>query len=82
MELRTNGSVPQSIPSGARSSVLRDLDFGRADPSGSALWWAALLLVVAAVPAGAALVLMGSVTLAVVAGLVTAGGVGLAALMI
>lgn len=79
MELRTN---PQSSPGGVRSAMLQDLDFGRTDSGGTALWWIALMLVAAAVPAGAALVLMGSVALAVVTGLITAGGVGLAALMI
>ncbi|WP_164873321.1 hypothetical protein [Rhodococcus xishaensis] len=49
---------------------------------GTVLWWATLMLVVAVVPAFAALVLMGSVTLAVTIGLMSAGGVSLAAPMI
>ena len=81
MELRTNGSMTRPISSGVRSSMLQDLDLDRS-PSGTALWWVALILVVAAVPALAALVFMGSVTLAVTAGLISVGGVGLAALML
>ncbi|WFR72175.1 hypothetical protein P9209_27585 [Prescottella defluvii] len=46
------------------------------------LCWSTLILVVAAVPAAAALALMGSVPLAVMTGLITIGGIGLAALMI
>ncbi|WP_231569374.1 hypothetical protein [Prescottella defluvii] len=46
------------------------------------LWWVALILVVAVVPALATVLLMGSVALAMVMALVTVGGVGLAALMI
>ncbi|MGO4202698.1 hypothetical protein AB4Z09_13265 [Rhodococcus sp. TAF43] len=46
------------------------------------LWWVVLMLMVAAVPAVATVLLMGSVTLAMTMALVTVGGVGLAALMI
>ncbi|WP_460974021.1 hypothetical protein [Prescottella soli] len=46
------------------------------------LCWSTLILVVAAVPGFAALALMGSVPVAVMTGLITIGGIGLAALMI
>ncbi|WP_137723389.1 hypothetical protein [Prescottella subtropica] len=57
----------------------------RSDGTGNVavlLWWATLLVVVAAVPAVAALVFMGSALVALTTGLITAGGVGLAALLI
>ncbi|MDH6280810.1 hypothetical protein M2280_002023 [Prescottella agglutinans] len=82
MELRTNGSIPQSMPTGFRSSALQDLDVGRSSSLWTVLCWSTLILVVAAVPAAAALALMGSVPLAVMTGLITIGGIGLAALMI
>ncbi|WP_305094028.1 hypothetical protein [Prescottella sp. R16] len=46
------------------------------------LWWVTLMVMAAAVPAFAAFVLMGSASLAVTIGLITAGGVGLAAVLI
>lgn len=82
MELRTNGSIPQAMPTDIRPSGLQDLDLGRSSSLWTVLCWSALVLVVAAVPAFAALVLMGSVALAVLTGLITIGGIGLAALMI
>ncbi|RVW07560.1 hypothetical protein EGT67_21605 [Prescottella agglutinans] len=82
MELRTNGSIPQSMPTGIRSSGLQDLDLGKSNSLWTVLCWSTLILVVAAVPAFAAFVLMGSVPLAVMTGLITVGGIGLAALMI
>ncbi|MDH6676530.1 hypothetical protein M2284_000718 [Rhodococcus sp. LBL1] len=82
MELRTNGSIPQSMPTGFRSSALQDLDVGKSSSLWTVLCWSTLILVVAAVPAAAALALMGSVPLAVMTGLITIGGIGLAALMI
>lgn len=79
MELRSNGSMPTAGP----SNVLQDFDSRRTDSSvGTLLWWVTLMLLAAVVPACAALILMGSLTLAVTTGLITAGGVGLAALMI
>jgi hypothetical protein len=82
MELRTNGSIPQAMPSSIRPSGLQDLDLGRSSSLWTVLCWSTLILVVAAVPAFAALVLMGSVSLAVLTALITIGGIGLAALMI
>ncbi|MFM1724197.1 MULTISPECIES: hypothetical protein [Rhodococcus] len=58
------------------------MELGRSNSVGTALWWVALLIMVAAVPALATVVLMGSVTLALTIALVAVGGVGLAALMI
>ncbi len=82
MELRTNGSIPQAMPGSIRPSGLPDLDLGRSSSLWTVLCWSTLILVVAAVPAFAALVLMGSVSLAVLTALITIGGIGLAALMI
>ncbi|GAB2665495.1 hypothetical protein GCM10027068_51960 [Prescottella soli] len=82
MELRTNGSIPQSMSTGIRSSGLQDLDVGRSGSLWTVLCWSTLILVVAAVPGFAALALMGSVPVAVMTGLITIGGIGLAALMI
>lgn len=82
MELRTNGSVARPIAGSVRPNMLQDLELGRSNPIGTALWWAALMLMVAVVPALATVLLMGSVTLALTVALVALGGLGLAALMI
>ncbi len=82
MELRTNGSFPRPMTDTVRPNMLQDLELGRSNSVGTALWWVALLIMVAAVPALATVVLMGSVTLALTIALVAVGGVGLAALMI
>ncbi|CAM2930843.1 DUF3040 domain-containing protein [Prescottella defluvii] len=78
MELRSNGSLPGEI----RPALLQDFDLRSSSPIPAVLWWVALILVVAVVPALATVLLMGSVALAMVMALVTVGGVGLAALMI
>ncbi|MET3641251.1 hypothetical protein [Prescottella equi] len=82
MELRANGSVSRPMAGAVRPNILHDLEIGRSTSVETALWWVALLIVVAAVPAVATVVLMGSVTLALTIALVAVGGVGLAALMI
>ncbi|PTR28734.1 hypothetical protein C8K36_10395 [Rhodococcus sp. OK519] len=82
MELRTNGSIGQPALGAVRPNMLPDLDLGRSNSVGTALWWFALMLMVAAVPAVATVLLMGSVTLALTVALITLGGLGLAALMI
>lgn len=82
MELRTNGSFPRPMTGAVRPNMLQDLEIDRSNSVGTALWWVALLIMVAAVPALATVVLMGSVTLALTIALVAVGGVGLAALMI
>ncbi|QKT10279.1 hypothetical protein HUN07_05750 [Rhodococcus sp. W8901] len=78
MELRSNGSLPGEI----RPALLQDFDLRRSNTIPAVLWWVVLMLMVAAVPAVATVLLMGSVTLAMTMALVTVGGVGLAALMI
>ncbi|RVW00759.1 hypothetical protein [Rhodococcus xishaensis] len=82
MELRTNGSMTQPMSGTVRTSMLRDLDLGVSNSVRTVLWWASLMLMVAVVPALAAFLLMGSVALAVTIGLISVGGVSLAALMI
>ncbi|RVW06434.1 hypothetical protein EF834_03160 [Rhodococcus spongiicola] len=82
MELRANGSITQPMSSTAQTSMLRDLDLGLSNSVRTVLWWASLMFVVAVVPALATLILMGSVALAVTVGLISVGGVSLAALMI
>ncbi|WP_235870972.1 hypothetical protein [Rhodococcus spongiicola] len=70
------------MSSTAQTSMLRDLDLGLSNSVRTVLWWASLMFVVAVVPALATLILMGSVALAVTVGLISVGGVSLAALMI
>lgn len=82
MELRTNGSYARPMAGSVRPNMLQDLEAGRSNSTGAALWWVALMLMVAVVPALATVLLMGSVTLALTVALVALGGLGLAALMI
>lgn len=82
MEIRTNRSLARPMAGSARPNMLQDLELGRSNSVGTALWWAALMLMVAVVPALATVMLMGSVTLALTVALVALGGLGLAALMI
>ena len=82
MEFHTSESVPQPMPRSVRSALAEDRTFGRPSSAGTVLWWVALMLLAATVPALAALALMGSATFAMTIGLLTAGSVGLAALMI
>lgn len=82
METRTNRSLARPMAGSVRPNMLQDLELGRSNSVGTALWWAALMLMVAVVPALATVMLMGSVTLALTVALVALGGLGLAALMI